>query len=70
MTKISALNQPMPTEDAKAGSQRSPSLTRRQLLSGTGKAALFAALPFGCVPASNSPFADGTFWSDGSGWTT
>lgn len=51
-------------------SQACPSLTRRQLLAGTGKVALFAMLPLGCAPQASLPFADGTFWDDGSGWTS
>lgn len=47
-----------------------PKLTRRQLLAGTGQLALLAALPLGCAPRGNDPFADGTFWNDGSGWST
>lgn len=46
-----------------------PRLTRRQLLAGTGKAALFALLPQACAPLGNTPFSDGTFWDDGLGWT-
>ncbi len=46
-----------------------PKLTRRQLLAGTGKAALFALLPLACAPQASTPFADGTFWDDGSGWS-
>ena len=46
-----------------------PSLTRRQLLAGTGKVALLAAmLPMACAPVINAPWADGTFWDDGKGW--
>jgi hypothetical protein len=45
------------------------SMTRRQLLAGTGKAAVLAMLPLGCAPAASTPFADGTFWDDGSGWS-
>ncbi len=47
-----------------------PALTRRALLAGTGHAALLAVLPFGCAPIVGKPFADGTFWDDGSGWTS
>ena len=47
-----------------------PSLTRRQLMAGAGQAALLVMVPIGCTPAANTPFADGTFWDDGSGWTT
>ena len=46
-----------------------PAITRRQLLAGTGKVALFAMVPLGCAPQANTPFADGTFWDDGSGWS-
>lgn len=45
-----------------------PGMTRRQLLAGAGQAALLAALPVGCVPVGNYPWADGTFWDDGLGW--
>ena len=46
-----------------------PSLTRRQLLAGTGQIALLAAvLPMACAPVINAPWADGTFWDDGKGW--
>lgn len=46
----------------------SASMTRRQLLSGTGKLALLAMLPAACTTAANLPWADGTFWDDGLGW--
>lgn len=47
-----------------------PSLTRRQLLAGSGQVALLAAvLPMACAPVINAPWADGTFWADGQGWT-
>ena len=45
-----------------------PTLTRRQLLSSTGKLAIVAMVPFGCVQVGNNPFSDGTFWDDGLGW--
>jgi hypothetical protein len=45
------------------------SITRRQLLAGIDKAAVLAMLPLGCAPAASTPFADGTFWDDGSGWS-
>jgi hypothetical protein len=45
-------------------------LTRRQLLAGSGQLALLAAfLPTACMPIVNAPWADGTFWDDGKGWT-
>lgn len=45
-------------------------ITRRRLLTGTGKLALLAAiLPTACMPAINEPWADGMFWDDGQGWT-
>lgn len=46
-----------------------PRMTRRQLLAGTGKAALLAMAPLGCVQVANNPFSDGTFWDDGLGWS-
>ncbi|MEM7044559.1 MAG: hypothetical protein AAF543_17260 [Pseudomonadota bacterium] len=45
-------------------------MTRRRLLAGTGQVALFALLPTACAPVTNTPWADGTFWDDGQGWTT
>ncbi len=44
-------------------------ITRRQLLAGTGKIAVLAMLPISCAPKASIPFADGTFWDDGSGWS-
>lgn len=46
-----------------------PSMTRRALLAGTGHVALLAALPVACMPIVNAPWADGTFWDDGKGWS-
>ena len=46
-----------------------PSLTRRALLASAGKIALLTMLPAACVPTANLPFADGTFWDDGTGWS-
>lgn len=45
-------------------------MTRRRLLTGTGQLALLAAvLPTACIPVINEPWADGSFWDDGQGWT-
>ncbi|MGI9508354.1 MAG: hypothetical protein ACR2QJ_03270 [Geminicoccaceae bacterium] len=44
-------------------------LTRRQLLAGVGQAALLTTFTVGCVPLGDYPWADGTFWDDGLGWT-
>lgn len=46
-----------------------PLMTRRQLLAGTGQLAVLAMLSTACVPIVNAPWADGTFWDDGKGWT-
>ena len=53
-------------DQARSGS---PAMTRRRLLSSTGQIAFFALLPMACMPVINAPFADGTFWTDGQGWT-
>ncbi|MGI9489983.1 MAG: hypothetical protein ACR2RF_29660 [Geminicoccaceae bacterium] len=47
----------------------SPTMTRRRLLSSAGQITFFAMLPTACMPIINAPFADGTFWTDGQGWS-
>jgi hypothetical protein len=46
------------------------SMTRRQLLAGTSRLGLLAALGAlaACKKPQDEPWSDGTFWSDGTGW--
>jgi hypothetical protein len=48
-------------------------MTRRQLLAGTSRLGLLAALASlaalaACKKPQDEPWADGTLWSDGTGW--
>jgi hypothetical protein len=51
----------------------SGSMTRRQLLAGTSRLGLLAALVSlgalaACKKPQDEPWSDGTYWSDGTGW--
>lgn len=59
----------MSTATSAEGKADVTAMTRRRLLAGTGQVALLAMLPIACAPGANTPWADGTFWDDGQGWT-
>lgn len=68
---MSELEKERPTQiTAPALHLSTPQITRRRLLAGAGQIALLTAIPMACAPAASTPWADGTFWDDGLGWTT